>query len=258
MAGRGRPVLLAADFDGTLCPIANSPAAVRVPEENLHLLHELATSGGATIAVISGRALEDVTARLQGFPATFAGNHGLEIRGPGMDYRHGEASELQQLLTELCAALEEAVRPWRGAWVENKRLTGTVHFRNVAERDQHAVVLAVRAAMSPFGSRFGLRAGKKALEMHPRVEWNKGTALVYIRERLQPPPSGCICIGDDRTDESMFSAAAAGDITVRVGEPQPTCAAYHLASSADVPVLLRELLTAIREQNGGSRSVAGA
>lgn len=257
LAAHDGAILVALDFDGTLCPLAPSPALVRVPVENIDLLRELAGMTRVRLAVISGRALEDVRQRLPGVPAVFAGNHGFEISGAGIEYRHPDAARLERLVLDACRSLDDVVKRWSGAWVENKGLTATMHFRNVDGRHQHAAVLAARAAMASFGAQIGLRAGKKALEIHPRAGWDKGAALDYIRARMQPQPAACLCMGDDRTDETMFAAAAPA-ITVRVGAPARTRAAYHLASEADVTVVLGHLRAEIREADAGVTAAARA
>src|SRR5271154_5223995 len=199
------------------------------------VLRRLSTSNCIHFAVISGRALSDM-ARQVPAQTTVAGNHGLEIRGNGFAFEHPGARELRPCLALLCSALSEAVRPWPGAWVEDKGLSATVHYRKVSPQQQSSVLMAARRCAGTFGGKFALRSGKKALEVRPNISWDKGQALNYIRDQAGPFDM-CICLGDDRTDETMFRANPE-QFNIKVGLTQPTDASYHLSDPGEVAVFL--------------------
>src|SRR5262245_1966424 len=72
----GPGTLFAFDFDGTLAPITRDPARAKIPRSTALLLTSL--SRLAPAAVITGRPLADIRAKV---PATFrawAGDHGAE------------------------------------------------------------------------------------------------------------------------------------------------------------------------------------
>lgn len=237
--GSARRVLIASDFDGTLCPIADSPAEVRLGAAITGILGRLTACGRISFAVISGRSFADVSCRLP-FPATVAGNHGLEIRAPGLDFEHPEASAARPELAAACEAMRAALLNWPGAWVEDKGLSATAHFRAVDRRYHRCLLKTARHSLARFGNRFALRAGNRALEVRPRVAWEKGDALRYIRESAGPFQT-CICLGDDRTDETMFRANPEG-VNIRVGRRQPTAASYYLSDSTEVAIFLSHVL----------------
>lgn len=234
-----RNVLIATDFDGTLCSIAPSPSEVRIAPATLEVLRHVVRCDRITLAVISGRALSDIRCHLP-LPITFAGNHGLEIAGPGFEFKHSSALELRPHLSAACDALTRALRQYPGAWVEDKRFTLTVHFRKVDERRHNEVLFHARRCLSRFAAHVALRCGNKALEVRPRIAWDKGSALNYIREH-QGPFDACICIGDDRTDETMFRANP-GQFNVRVGLQRPTVADYQVFEPGEVAILLEHVL----------------
>jgi trehalose 6-phosphate phosphatase len=120
---------------------------------------------------------------------------------------------------------------WPGAWVEDKGLSATLHYRNVDTPLTSSLLFSVRRRLSEFSGSFAYRAGKKAFEIRPKVGWDKGSALQYIQERTGPFDL-CICIGDDRTDESMFRANPGG-INVRVGCGRPTAAPFYVTDPAE-------------------------
>jgi trehalose 6-phosphate phosphatase len=239
------PVLLATDFDGTLCRIAPNPEMVFVPDRIREVLREISEERRVVTAVISGRTLADVESRV-GLPLIYGGNHGLEIRGPGINFVHEEAAGMVDQLDEACREVAKAVQEWDGAWVENKRLTATVHFRNVAPADQHQVALSTRRAMAQFGTAFCLRSGRRALEIRPNVQWGKGAALRYIRDLLGFGSARCVCLGDDVTDESMFRELPL-ETTIRVGWHGSSAAHYYVRDTDAVVDVLEQLLVALRE-----------
>ncbi len=232
-------ILVATDFDGTLCPIANAPSEVHVAPATLEILRYATACKRLTLAVISGRALVDVRRRLP-LDIAFAGNHGLEITGGGLNFEHAAARQLRPLLASACEALAGALHEWPAAWVEDKGLSATLHFRRVDQRHHNSLLFAARSSLGGFGPQFALRAGNRALEVRPRVQWDKGSALRYIQEQTGPL-DGCVGIGDDRTDETMFRANR-DQLNIRIGCARRTAATYYLSDSVEVAILLSHIV----------------
>src|SRR5437879_5400122 len=70
------------DFDGTMAPLADTPEAVELSQTMRQIIRALARLEGVELAIISGRALADVQAKI-GLPdIVCTGNHGLEIYTP--------------------------------------------------------------------------------------------------------------------------------------------------------------------------------
>lgn len=248
-------VLIASDFDGTLCPIVESPGEARLPPATAEILRRVCGCGKITLAVLSGRTVEDVRRRV---PAghVYSGNHGLEIQGCGVEFEHSVAAELRPTLVAACQELSAVARDWPGAWVEDKRLTATLHYRKVDPRCHYALRFATRKRLACFGDKFRYRAGKKALEICPRIDWDKGSALNHIRERLGPFDV-CICLGDDRTDESMFLANS-GQLNIRVCGDGPTHANLFLSNAAETPIVLEHIFLAVTNGSNIATSAAVA
>lgn len=237
MRNAGR-LLLLLDFDGTLAPIVVDPSAARLPLPVRDLLVSLAGSRRTLPAVISGRALDDVRTRV-GIPGlTYAGNHGLEIEGPGFRFVEPEAERLRPLIAGACASLSGRLRGVPGVEVENKGLTAAVHYRN-APASQNQVLEAVWDEVVRRDRGLAIRMGKMICEVRPAVEWNKGSAALWLCSRLAGGQTVLpICAGDDQTDEDAF-AALPGGVTVKVGEPLGTAAAYYVGGPDDVGQFLK-------------------
>ena len=71
-----RDPLLAFDFDGTLAPIVDRPGDASVPDNVSRCLAKLARAH--PVAIITGRSIADVRARLGFEPHFVIGNHGAE------------------------------------------------------------------------------------------------------------------------------------------------------------------------------------
>ena len=243
--------LLALDFDGTLCPIVAEPASAKVSPQMLHVLRRLSALPQVTLSIISGRQLSEISSSIP-LDAVYAGNHGLEIFGKGLSFRHPEAEAARELLSEICWSFQASLDTWPGAWLEQKSLTATIHYRQAAEQDHQMIALAIRAHMQRFERLFAVRMGRQAVEIFPRLRWDKGAALRYIRQELGLQDSVCVCIGDDETDETVF-AAFSEDICVRVNADGPTRARFQLRDSGEVLALLERLESSIRQMQDSPR-----
>jgi trehalose 6-phosphate phosphatase len=244
-------ILIASDFDGTLCHLVDRPEDAALAPSALTSVRQIFACRRLTFAVITGRGVSDVARRLP--PGVIlAGNHGLEIAAADFSFEHEGARQMRPVIARACEALDGAVARWPGAWVEDKDLTATLHFRKVATSYRETLLYTARRILGVFGPRVAMRAGRDALEIRPRVAWDKGAALGYIYERTGPFDS-CICLGDDRTDESMFRAECC-DVGVLVGRSRHTAAAWHLPQ----PINVAHLLSHIAAICGGDLPSMGA
>jgi trehalose 6-phosphate phosphatase len=240
--GGGSHFLLGLDFDGTLAPIVADPAEARIPDETRKVLDSLTSRPGTTVAVVSGRAVEDLRARM-GPNIILAGNHGLEMLENGIHWSLPEAERLRPVLHEIGSQLALWVREIRGAMVEDKGLTASVHYRRVAPADLTGLAELVTAAVAPNLEHFFVRRGKKVFEILPRAPWNKGSAMLRILGRL-PDTAGrevSVCyIGDDSTDEIAFRELT-GAVTIRVGTGHSTAARFSVRDTRAVQEFLKWL-----------------
>jgi trehalose 6-phosphate phosphatase len=228
------------DFDGTLTPLVDDPADARLDPAMKAVLEALAQRGQTLLVFISGRSLGDLQQRV-GIPnLVYAGNHGLEISGGGLNFVEPVALAKRDLLSHLVEGLKGSLHQIRGAWVEDKTLTASVHYRQAAARDERAIANIVQAALAHHSAIFQLNAGKKVFEIVPRTKWHKGAAVCWINARLAGHGVTSIYIGDDRTDEDAF-VLLPGEITIRVGHAGDTAARYHVEDPGQVRVFLEWL-----------------
>lgn len=243
-----RQILLFSDFDGTLTPICMRPSECQLDPAVRRILSALAEHPCVSMAIVSGRQVDDLRAKVNVAGVTYAGNHGLEIDGPGIHFRESQAACATGHLDCLVMDLVRAISPFRGAWVEHKGFTASVHFREVAPSEVSRLITHVQNASEPsIASRlFVLRTGKAVLELRPAVEWNKGSAVCWLAGKFASVDQKPLVLyfGDDETDEDVFAVLPVG-VTVKVGSERPTLARYSAHDPKDVGWFLEWLLSRI-------------
>jgi trehalose-phosphatase len=243
-----RGLILILDYDGTLAPIVSHPAAASLAPGVRAMLGRLARHPRARLAILSGRGLRDLRARVGVAGAVYAGCHGLEIRGPGVRFVHAGARAEAPVVATTSRALARGLARVPGALVEDKRLAVSVHYRRVS-REHLAEVFDVVARVRRTAPDLGLLAGKEVLELLPRVGWDKGRAARLIARRLRPAlvrsdPPLLVYAGDDTTDEAAFAALRGRAVTVRVGRRRRG-AGYEVPDVRTLHAVLRWLRRAL-------------
>lgn len=188
------------DIDGTLAPIVPTPDLSKVPEELRLLLARLAGSY-RIVAGISGRATPDAKKLIGLEDVVYYGNHGFEILRDGAIEVVPEAMPYADKVRELEKLSREELGP-RGAFVEDKGITASIHYRNVPPE----VGELCKAFVKREGERLGLRitVGRGVVEARPPIRADKGTAIRRLVEEYGPEKA--LFIGDDTTDLDAFRA----------------------------------------------------
>lgn len=173
---------------------------------------------------------------------TYAGNHGLEILHPdGTKFTHPMPVQYEEEISFLIHRLQEEVCH-DGAWVENKGVLLTYHYREVTEEAVREKLMA-RAKEIIEASGFKCFPALCALEAKPPVEWDKGRAAIYIlrtafgvdwHERIR-----IIFAGDDVGDEDAIVALKGIAATFRVSsDPKVVSSADRRLPNTDVVLAL--------------------
>lgn len=233
-------LLVAFDFDGTLSPIVSNYEWASADREAVETLFALAALPRTRVAVISGRAREDLERRLGDCPqdVLLVGSHGaeLETRAEGRD----EDAEARARVERFSEHLTPVARRFPGSRLERKPFSLAYHYRNVGEAQQEEARRAAIEAAGP--SAVAMKDGKKVVEFFA-VHADKGTALRELRARTRGPAEGHVTmlfVGDDVTDEAGFESLEEGDVGIRIG-PGPTAAGFALDAQEQVTPMLRLL-----------------
>jgi trehalose 6-phosphate phosphatase len=222
------PAALFLDFDGTLVELADSPGAIAVPARLPPLLDRLSTRLGGRLAIVSGRALDDLRGHLGDSAVLLSGSHGAEVH-----YSDGRRVPVAEP-PGLARAREEARRFASGdsrLLVEDKPAGVALHYRLAPDKAGEAAAFLESPARR---TGLVLLRGNMVAELRPEGA-DKGAAL--RRLMAEPPFAGArpVFVGDDLTDEDAFAAAAAlGGEGVLVGPARPTAARWRLSGVAAV------------------------
>jgi len=235
------------DFDGTLVPIQKDPACCFLAESTKKLLRSLATSGHCYVGIISGRPLSDLRERVGLRRAYYGGNHGLDIYGPRMRFTHSKALVAKPIIKEVKRRLAGQVAKFKGAWLEDKIYTVSLHFRAVQREQIPRLKQVFLKAAGEFVQHDVLTIirGKKVLELMPSASWDKGKASLWILRNLE---ADCLplYVGDDETDEAAFRALRQAGVTIAVGRSRRTAAEYYVNGQWEVSRTLRSLREIVR------------
>ncbi len=196
-------VAILTDIDGTLAPIVSTPDMSEVSEELRGLLRELSEKY-LLIAGISGRKTRDAFDLIGLDEVVYFGNHGFEILRDGEVEVIPDALPYFERVQELERRAKEELAPL-GAFVEEKGITASIHYRNVSPEIGERSVAFVKAE----GERLGLRitVGRGVVEARPPIRADKGTAVRALVEEYRPRKA--MFLGDDTTDLDAFRALAA-------------------------------------------------
>lgn len=229
-------VLCAFDFDGTLAPIVKEPERACIPSAVLRRLNML--KGHARVAIITGRSVDDVRARLDFVPDFVVGNHGLE----GLPDWEGSAEAYRLVCHEweqrLASALQDHARFDPGIWVEHKTYSLSVHYRMARDRTKaDAALRQLFASLMPTAHVVG---GKCVFNLLPPDSPDKGVALARLCEASGAPTA--LFVGDDITDEDVFKLHRPDWLTVRIERAGDSAAEFYLHHRLDMIQLLDALI----------------
>ena len=218
------------DFDGTLSPIVDDPAAASPLPGVVDELARLAARYGR-VGVISGRPASFLAAHLGGRGLYLSGLYGLELVDDDGEVRAApEAERWRSVVEDVVGRATEELGPEVG--VESKGLSITAHYRTSPARQDDVMAWAEREAEA---TGMVLHPARMSYELRPPVERDKGSVLAEAAEGRRQ-----VCfLGDDRGDLSAFDAldrlAAAGATVVRVAVTSPE-APEDLLDRADLVV----------------------
>src|SRR5436305_2589536 len=215
-AGKRPAVFL--DYDGTLTPIRNRPEDAVISDSMREAVRRLAER--VPLVVVSGRDRR-VVQELMGLDNLIvAGSHGFDIWSPaGGSIQREEGASFQGLLREGEANLRAELADVPGALVEPKKSSVAAHFRLVPEEQRPRVKKIVDTLLSEHPEKLKVTPGKMVFEIQPRLDWDKGKAVLYLLKALDLDRDDVVPVylGDDITDEDAFRALAGRGIGIFVG-----------------------------------------
>ncbi|KAL8962046.1 MAG: hypothetical protein Q9183_005213, partial [Haloplaca sp. 2 TL-2023] len=199
------------DWDGTLTPIVQDPAAA-VPTLALRAVLERVSSDPANdFWIISGRDAKFLDCHLGSIRSIgLSAEHGAFIRHPRCtDWENIAGPSDLAWQDAIMTVFDNFTARTPGSWIERKTIAITWHYRNAAPVEgalnakECRALLEEKVALS--FPRLGVMNGKMCLEVRPK-RVNKGAIAQKILDCESKdvncvPPEWLLCVGDDVTDE---------------------------------------------------------
>jgi trehalose 6-phosphate phosphatase len=234
------------DVDGTLIDLAARPNDVIVPAGLAATLAGAERKLAGALALVSGRAINDLDRLFRPLRLRASGVHGAEMRFDPNEppILTPAATELPQSLRTMLAG---AVAAFPGAFVENKRFSLVVHYRLAPSAERPLREAVLRVIDSAKTTALEVIDGHCALELKA-PGFDKGGAIAaflatpVFRERTP------VFVGDDASDESGFAIVAArGGYAYSVGQRRPGTAGVF-----PEPKAVRDWLAEFAERRDGA------
>lgn len=237
------------DYDGTLTPIVDRPQDAVISTRMRDVVSSLAAR--CTVCVVSGRDRPVVQELMGVSNLVVAGSHGFDIWSPERGtIEHEAASGFEDLLARVTSQLQEELGGIDGAAVEPKRASVAAHYRLVAPAQRSEVQEVVERILDEHPDDLKVTPGKMVYELQPRLDWDKGRAVLHLIAALGLDGEDVvpIYVGDDITDEHAFEALSGRGIGIFVGDPEDpevaersTAADFRLGSIEEVEQFLDRL-----------------
>ncbi len=232
--GDGRLFLL--DYDGTLVPFADTPESAVPSPAALRVLAGLSSDKRNELVIISGRDRETLDAWFSDLGVGMVAEHGVWLKEKGADSWKMIEPLSNAWKKDLKPILEYYVNRTPGSFVEEKDFSLVWHYRKVEPElgQRRARELVDETTQLTSNLDLQVLEGNKVVEIKNQGV-NKGRASRHwlAREKWD----FILAIGDDVTDEDMFSILPEYGFSIKVGL-RPSLAKYNMERSEDVLLLL--------------------
>ena len=224
LASAPGPLLVVADFDGTLAEGSRDPGATAIVPLARRALRRLARVAAGhperlAVAVLTGRTALDVAARVRVGGLTYLGDHGLQS---GTFPRGGDPA---RLVTTFRAGHDDSLEPAEilarrvpevlgtPPWLFVERKGPSVAFHVRQADDRVAARAAVEAAIATVDRELPPHdlahyRGRLVVDLRPRTAGGKREAFEGLLAELRP--GAVVAFGDDVSDADGFGGPARG------------------------------------------------
>jgi trehalose 6-phosphate phosphatase len=237
-------------FDGVLAEYASDPDTVVLPPARCASLQQLIEADGVTLAVISGRPLDDLIPRVDlGTNVYYIGLHGLEVRGPGLDVRWELADVFRCHMDGIAEIVMPHVARVAGARLEHKGAALALHTHDASSSGTVWLRFQMLNAAAPLINSTAVRVlrGRDVFELLPNVAPRRSDAILEIRrlvEARSAQPVFTVYVGPSVLDDDALAAVRETDAVAVVGGSPPVSRS-PLSDPTEVARLIDEL-TALR------------
>ena len=227
------------DYDGTLTQFFERPEHAKPNDDLLGLLKSLSSNKKNEVVLVSGREKETLNKWFGHLDLNMISEHGVWMRKKQKSWKMLEPLK-NDWKDEIREILESHVDRTPGSFIEEKEFSLVFHYRKVDPEIGSVRVSELRDNLLGLTTNKNLQVleGHKVIDIK-NSEINKGHAAL---KWLSKDNWGFILsVGDDVTDEDMFSVMPENAYSIKVGL-HSTCAKYNIKSPDEVVSLLKKLV----------------
>jgi len=195
------------DIDGTISPSSVDPLHIAIPEKNLHYLSRLVPKM-ALVAILSGRATNEIARLVNISDVKYVGHYGLEWSEGDRFILHPEARQYLSEMRSLAAEIQ-LLRDIPGVVIQDKGATISLHYRLSKQPEKTRESLINFLNKSPHVKHLQVIEENRVVGIVPPVDYNKGDAIasLILKYRLK----SAVFMGDDTADVPAFRAIHAAE-----------------------------------------------
>ncbi|HET8854517.1 MAG TPA: bifunctional alpha,alpha-trehalose-phosphate synthase (UDP-forming)/trehalose-phosphatase, partial [Salinimicrobium sp.] len=223
------------DYDGTLVNFVNKPEDAKPDPELIKMVSRLNEQPNTRVVLISGRDKETLGSWWKDVPVDLICEHGVWMRPVGKKWRLTENVNCDWMKS-IRPVLETFVDRTPGTFIEEKNYSLAWHYRQTNPGLGEIRANELSAVLKDLVSNHGLSVleGNKVLEIKSSgVNKGRAAAKLLIEKKFD----FIFAIGDDWTDEYLFTELPEQAVTVKVGIKK-TSAKYYLTNTEEVRNLL--------------------
>lgn len=217
---QGGHVTLFLDYDGTLIPIAPTPAEALPDPDLLELLKQLCEKPPLRTVILSGRPLEDLQRMLPVQGLIIAGLYGVEMQmGDSTVLREPSHDAVRQRIVQVRDSWEKLAGGLQGFLLEDKGQAIALHARWADAEPARRVLAAARTQATDIidTQTFRILDGDRYIEVAP-VSADKGETVDWLLSHYPIARDLPVGFGDDNKDEAAFAVIRRrGGFAVGVG-----------------------------------------
>jgi len=229
--------LIILDYDGTLVAIKKRPEEAMPTEQLLSTLRDLSLDPFNHLVINSGRDYKTLESWLGKLPISIAAEHGAFFKEDGVWHNH----LLKKCWDDkLLGIFNKFVDKTPGSHLEVKTAAIAWHYREVDTWFGNLRCEQLQKSLFSFCLKYNLQIvhGNKVLEIKP-ANYSKGTEVKRLLDK--DSYDFILAIGDDTTDEDMFSALPSNAFSVKIGAASEL-ATYNLSEQSDVLPFLQYII----------------
>lgn len=244
----GRQMLLLLDYDGTLVPIEDDPDKAVLPKKTADALHTLAYNPNLEILIMSGRRSNFLATHFKNIHVSLVAENGAKYfsadRRRWQTFVNTDKNTwfplAQQIMKDYAARVPHS-------FIEQKEYSLAWHYRKSPPEFAAYQSRKMMDELLEGLANLPLRVLHYAKIVECRaIEANKKTFIRwFLNQRIPGPNTVVTALGDDDTDEELFTSLPPSCITVKIGDEQ-TNAKYHLPDQKLVLPFLQRLARAAR------------